>query len=107
MTSRVLFDPVVRTQILSEAQIKQVHNATMKVLENTGVSIKTENARKILLDAGCKLKGKDFITIPSKLIEKTLQTAPSSVTLYDRLGQPRCELQGWKNSLIPREVRTL
>ena len=98
MAERKSFEPAVRTQILSESQIKQIHNAALKVLENTGISIKTEQARKIFLDAGCKLKGDDFITIPSQLVEKTLQTAPSSVTLYDRLGQPRCELEGWKNS---------
>ena len=98
MANKTSFDPVVRTRILSESQIKQIHNAALKVLENTGISIKTEQARKILLDAGCKLKGDDFITIPSKLVEKTLKTAPSSITLYDRLGQVSCELEGSKNS---------
>ena len=30
--------------------------------------------------------------------EKALETAPSSVTLYDRLGEASCFLEGWKTS---------
>ena len=92
------FDPSVRVQILDESSIEQIHKAALAVLEKTGVKIITEDARNILLDGGCKLKGENTITMPAKLVEKALQTTPSSVTLYDRLGEPRCVLEGWKTS---------
>ena len=92
------FDPTVRVQILDDRQIKQIHNAALEILERTGIAINSAEARKILLNAGCKRRGDNFITIPSNLVDKALETAPSSVTLYDRLGQPRCVLEGWKTS---------
>ncbi len=90
------FEPSSRVQILDQSSIEQIHKAVLEVLEQTGVKIITEDARKILLDGGCTLKGENTVGIPAKLVEKALETAPSSVTLYDRLGEPRCVLEGWK-----------
>ena len=49
------FEPAVRVQVLDEDSILQIHKAAFEVLERTGVAINTEEGRKILLDAGCKL----------------------------------------------------
>ena len=92
------FEPMVRIQVLPEDSISQIHGAALEVLERTGVAINTEEGRKILMDAGCSLKGENIILIPPKLVEKALDSAPSSITLYDRLGEPRCFLEGWKTS---------
>jgi len=92
------FEPTVRVQVLPEASIRQIHAAALEVLERTGVQINTEEGRKILVDAGCTLEGENVVKIPSRLVEKALKTAPSSITLYDRLGEPRCFLEGWKTS---------
>ena len=92
------FEPAVRVRILDQDSILQIHNAALEVLERTGVAINTEEGRKILLDAGCKLTGDNVVHIPAKLVEKAIKSAPSSVTLYDRLGEERCVLEGWKTS---------
>lgn len=92
------FEPAVRMQILDSQAISDIHNAALEVLDRVGLEIHTEEGRKILLDAGCKSLDKDVITIPPKLVEKSLQSAPSSVTLYNRLGQQACVLEGWKTS---------
>ena len=92
------FEPSVRVRILPEESIRQVYQAALEMLERTGLAVKTQEGRKILLDAGCKPKGENAILIPSKLVEKALTSAPSSITLYDRLGEPRCFLEGWKTS---------
>ena len=92
------FEPSVRVQVLDKDSILQIHNAALEVLERTGVAINTEQGRKILLDAGCKLSGDNVVHIPAKLVEKAIKSAPSSVTLYDRLGQESCFLEGWKTS---------
>ena len=96
--SKAVFEPSIRISMLGEKQIKDIHNAVLEVLGKTGVAIKTEEGRKILCDAGCKLEGDNIIKIPPKLVEKCLKTAPDSITLYDRLGEPRCVLGGWKCS---------
>ena len=92
------FEPTVRMQVLDSQAISDIHNAALEVLDRVGLEIHTEEGRKILLDAGCKSLDKDVITIPPKLVEKSLQSAPSSVTLYNRLGQQACVLEGWKTS---------
>ena len=96
--TKKLFEPSVRVQILNEDSIEKIHNAALEVLERTGVAINTEEGRKVFLDAGCKLKGDKVITIPPELVEESIKSAPSSVTLYDRLDQPSCVLEGWKTS---------
>jgi len=92
------FEPAVRVQVLPEASLSQIHAAALEVLEKTGVQINTEEGRRILVDAGCTLEGGNVVKIPPRLVEKALETAPSSVTLDDRLGEPRCFLEGWKTS---------
>ncbi|MBN2455524.1 MAG: trimethylamine methyltransferase family protein [Sedimentisphaerales bacterium] len=92
------FEPTVRVRILDDDSISKIHEAALEVLEKTGIAINTEQGRKILLDAGCKAKDSNVILIPPELVERSLKTAPSSVVLYDRLGQPRCTLEGWKTS---------
>jgi trimethylamine--corrinoid protein Co-methyltransferase len=92
------FEPSVRVQILDESSIKQIHKAALTVLEKTGVTIATQDARRILIDAGCKLRGENIVTIPADLVENALKTAPSAVTLYDRFGEARCVLEGTKTS---------
>ena len=92
------FEPSTRIQILDKDSILKIHNAALEVLQRTGVAINTTQGRQILLDAGCKSKSHNVISIPAKLIAQALATAPSSVILYDRLGQQRCVLEGWKTS---------
>jgi trimethylamine---corrinoid protein Co-methyltransferase len=92
------FEPSVRVRVLDDKSISNIHNAALQVLEQTGIAIHTEEGRKLLLDAGCKPSSNDAITIPPKLVEQALKSAPSSITLYDRLGQERCLLEGWKTS---------
>ena len=96
--SRRSFEPTVRLSVIDEDSIRKIHDATLEVLERTGVAINTEEGRRILLDAGCRNHHDNVITIPAGLVEKALQSAPSSVILYDRLGEPRCVLEGWKTS---------
>jgi trimethylamine--corrinoid protein Co-methyltransferase len=92
------FKPAVRVQVLDRESITKIHNATLEVLEKTGVAINTAEGRKILTNAGCGLKNGNVITIPSKLVEKAIESAPSSVVLFDRSGDERCILEGWNTS---------
>jgi trimethylamine:corrinoid methyltransferase-like protein len=59
------FEPVVRLQILDQASILKIHEATLQVLEETGVEINTDEGKKILLDAGCMISHDNVITIPA------------------------------------------
>ena len=93
------FEPAVRLNVLGKDAISKIHNATLEVLERTGVTINTEEGRKTLLDAGCKPGDDDnVIRIPAKLVESAIKSAPSSVVLSNRRGEESCFLGGWVTS---------
>ena len=69
-----LFEPHVRLQILTDGQIRQIHAAALGVLARTGITLNTDQARRILLDAGCKTAQDNSVLIPAKLVEKCLKT---------------------------------
>jgi trimethylamine---corrinoid protein Co-methyltransferase len=77
----------VKLNLLTEKQIKQVHEAALRILEKTGTVVTSERAVKLLKDAGAKCEG-DRVRFPSKLVEKALKTRQSMITVYDREGKP-------------------
>lgn len=78
-------------RMLSENQCEQIIETVYKVLEVTGCDVHHEGARKLLLDAGCKVEGIQ-VKVPSYLIKKALATAPKQITIYDREGNPALDL---------------
>jgi len=92
------FVPSVRVRILGENDIRQIHAATLVVLERTGVAIIAPEGREILLRAGATEGEKGAIRIPPGLVERAIDSAPSSVVLSNRLGEPSCFLEGYTTS---------
>ncbi len=92
------FVPKVRLRILEDEDIRRIHAATLQVLDGTGVALTVQEARDLLLKAGAKEGKGNAIRIPPKLVERAIESAPSSVLLYDRLGRERCYLEGWTTS---------
>ena len=79
-------------QVLSEDQIARIHHATLHVLERTGVRLTHPVGRELLHDAGAHVDG-DIVRIPAFLVEEAIRSAPSTVTLYDRRGNPSIHLE--------------
>lgn len=80
-------------RILADDQIKDLHWATLEVLERTGVYVQHEEARDLLRGAGARVD-QERVYIPSFLVESALRTAPSNVTIYRRTGEPLAFLGG-------------
>ncbi len=80
--------------MLTEEQIKEIHQATLTLLEKTGVKVLNQEALQLLENAGCKLVSKDIVRIPAGLVEESIQRAPAHVTVYNRDGEPAMELGG-------------
>jgi len=83
-----------RFRILSEDQIKIIHEKTLIILEEMGVQVLHEGAQKILEDAGAKVEADSVVRIPHQIVEKTLHTCPESIEIYDREGNPWMVLDG-------------
>jgi trimethylamine--corrinoid protein Co-methyltransferase len=80
-------------RILTPEQIEAIHNASMRILGETGVRIYEPEAIALLRDAGATVAG-DVVTIPASLVEWAVGVAPDNVTIYDRTGKEAMRLGG-------------
>lgn len=87
-------------KVLSEDQCQKVFEASLEVLERTGVEIHCEEALSLLKKAGCYIKG-SRVRIPSYLIKKALSTVPSRIVLCDRKGNRKLFLEGYNSYFGP------
>jgi trimethylamine--corrinoid protein Co-methyltransferase len=79
---------------LTPQQCSQLHQASLTILERTGVRLFEPAAIELLKQAGAVVDG-DRVRISARLVERALQTVPKSVTLFDRLGNPALSLEGY------------
>ncbi|HSW36522.1 MAG TPA: trimethylamine methyltransferase family protein, partial [Candidatus Limnocylindrales bacterium] len=65
---------------LSPKNLQTIHDSTLKILEETGARLEGEEARELLIAAGCREAGQRLL-FPAKLVEDCLRD-PVPVTLY-------------------------
>jgi trimethylamine---corrinoid protein Co-methyltransferase len=83
-------------RLLTEAQIREIHLASLEVLETIGVRLLHDGAVQLLQEAGCRVKSGNIVRIPNWLVDECIRTAPSRLTIYDREGQEAMRLEGRK-----------
>jgi trimethylamine--corrinoid protein Co-methyltransferase len=70
---------------ISKEEIKKIHEASLKILERTGVEVPHEEVLSRFADSGAKVDLKTKrVRIPSDLVEKSVKSARKSYTLYGR-----------------------
>jgi len=74
-------------------QCERLHNASLEILERTGVRLYLQEAVDLLRTAGCQVTEGNRVYIPAGLVEKALTTVPKRITLYDRHGKPALYLE--------------
>lgn len=85
------FESLPQLRMLSNPEIELMHENAVRVLENGGVTFAYEEALDILEEAGCTVdRETQNVKFPRDLIEKCIETAPSSFDLYDRDGNYYC-----------------
>lgn len=87
------FDRMPQLKILTEAQIEEVHERALHVLENMGIVFAEERALRILKEAGCQVdEESQKVKFPRGLVEKAIMDAPERFDLYDRDGNLYCQM---------------
>ena len=73
-------------KVLTDEQVEKIHEASLKILEKTGVRFDDRDARQRLLGAGAIAHPdrKDVIIFPRSVIEETLGKVPSEVSYFAR-----------------------
>ena len=65
--------------VFSPDDLERIHLATLDVLWNVGVQVKSQEAREIFGDNGCVVDKKtDIVKIPPHLVEDAIQSTPAT-----------------------------
>ncbi len=80
-----------RQRVLSEGQIRRIHEASLELMERTGIQVNHQGAREILQDHGCFANGLR-IRIPARVVDKALETVAERVVFYNREGEKAVDL---------------
>lgn len=81
-------------RLLTQDHIKEIHRASLEVLETVGVRVLYEEGVQLLREAGCRVKKDNVAQIPNWLVEECIRSAPSRITVYNREGQEAMRLEG-------------
>jgi len=88
-----------RLQFLSGAEIRRIHDTSIKVLEEVGVLVNSASVVRLLIDSGCRMsKDEKRVLMPESVIKSALAKAPKSLLLASRDGK--------HDMKIPTEDRT-
>ena len=74
-----------RYHAVTEQECEQLIEASFRIMEEIGLQVLNEKARKRMADAGCTVEG-DIVKIPASLVKEAIASAPSEMVLYDREG---------------------
>jgi trimethylamine--corrinoid protein Co-methyltransferase len=83
---------IPRLSIWDENDCRRVHEATLTVLETTGVEVKHERARELLADAGARVEG-TRVRLGRELVARALETVPRRSRIAGRGGDGELDLE--------------
>jgi len=88
-------------QILEPSQITSVLDEAKRIMAEVGMDIRGAKMRQRLIDAGLPTDPNGRILFPVDVVNRAIETAPKSFTLYNRDGDPHAEIGGWNVHFIP------
>lgn len=80
-----------RARLLTHAERERTHDASLRILEETGALVRSTEARQLLAEAGAHAGEGDRVRFPENLIADALRSAPKSLVLGAR--DPRHDLR--------------
>ena len=83
-----------RLEVVSKQQMWDMHQASLDILQGTGFDMQHAGVRSMLLEAGCAERQDGRVTMPARLVEHALGTAPKSFDMFDQQGKHAMTLTG-------------
>lgn len=77
----------------TDEQKRRIHETSMRVLEEVGVKIYSDEALVLLRAAGAAIGEDHLVKISRRMVDKALETAPSSFSLYKGSGEKAFDLK--------------
>lgn len=88
--------------LLSEDDLLNIHYHTLEILDQTGIRMEGEEARKIFRQAGANVDDEErIVKIPSYMVEEAIRTAPSRLILAGRIPENDLVLEGGRVYVTP------
>ena len=78
---------------LTDTQIEQIHEASLAILDRTGVEVESSDVRNIFKLAGARIEG-SRVRFSASMIERAIESAPSRVLLAGRDRKHDLNLEG-------------
>ena len=78
----ITFKPTL--SFLSQPDKNKIHNAVLEVLNDVGMRILHPDALALLRQTDCIVSDDGMVRIPAKIVEQALESAPSTIAVYDR-----------------------
>jgi trimethylamine--corrinoid protein Co-methyltransferase len=72
--------------LLSETQIEAVHEASLVILEKSGLRVDSERARRVYAAGGARIDG-DRVHVDRELVDRAIESAPSTIDVFQRTGE--------------------
>ena len=82
---------------LSGEDKDKIHRAAFQILSEIGMKIYQDEALALLKDAGCSVGQDRMLKIPGDLVQQCIESAPSSIPMYDREGKQVMDLGGHRS----------
>lgn len=76
---------------IDEEKCREIAEASFRILADTGCVVHNAEARRLLVENGCSADS-ETVRIPAEVTRKAIASAPSTVTLYNRVGEPAMTL---------------
>jgi len=84
-----------RLTMLTEEQIHDIHQYTLKILATTGVRVDSPSALEMLrTKVGSSMVEGRTVRFPAELVEWAIKVAPRQIQMYDRRGNPQFTIGG-------------
>lgn len=80
-----------RYQMISQNELEQIHENSLRIMENIGIIMTHGPALEILKKHGVKIDGKKAF-FPRALVEEAIKNSPSSYTIYARNPEKNVEI---------------
>jgi len=71
-------------ELLTAAEVRRTHEASLEVLESVGILTHNPKARAVLKEHGCEVDDGGLVKFPAGVVEEHLKAVPSSFTFRGR-----------------------
>jgi len=88
-----------KLRLLSDDETRQIHEAALNILADTGIAGAPDEAAALVTAAGGGMSGEDRLLFPRELVGRCLSALPSQITLHGRGGARDLVLGGSETHL--------